>query len=278
MLSYRHLFHAGNHADVLKHALLTRLLLAQHKKDTALRVLETHGGAGRYDLEHPWAKKNAEFEGGISRLWGRADVPELLGPYLEAVRRENPDGALRFYPGSPRVVRGLLREQDRLVVTELHPAEVESLERLFAGDRQVKVERRDAYEGLRAHLPPPQRRGVVHIDPAFERKDELARVVAGLADAHRRWATGVYAVWYPLLDPRSTAAFERGLVDTGIRKVLQVELEVGPAGDALRGSGLVVVNPPWRFDDEARAITEWLARVLGQGPGSAARVRWLVPE
>lgn len=280
MLSYRHHFHAGNHADVLKHALLARLLLALHKKDTPFRYLDTHAGAGLYDLEHPWARKNAEFRDGVGRVWGRSDVPEGLRPWLDAVRAENPDGELRVYPGSPRLARRFLRPQDRMLLTELHPAEVEPLERLFAGDRQVTVERRDGWDALRAHLPPPQRRGLVLVDPAFDRAGELSRLAQALAQAHRRWATGVLAFWYPLMDSASMRAFAAEVVATGVRKVLQLELEVLREDRAtlLRGSGLLVVNPPWRLDEEAAPLLAWLADALAQGPGSASTVRWLVPE
>lgn len=280
MLSYRHHFHAGNHADVLKHAVLARLLLALHKKEAPFRYLDAHAGAGLYDLGGVRALKNREFETGISRLWARADVPEGLWPYLDAVRAENPDGELRVYPGSPRIARRFLRANDRMVLTDLNAAEVEALERTFRGDRRVVVERRDAEDALRAHLPPPQRRGVVLVDSAFDRANELARVVEALAAAHRRWATGIFAVWYPLMDSRSMRGFEQAVVATGIRKVLQLELEViaEDRASALRGSGLLVVNPPWHLDDEARPLLEWLAGVLSQGAGSTSTVRWLVPE
>jgi 23S rRNA (adenine2030-N6)-methyltransferase len=278
VLSYRHHFHAGNHADVLKHALLVRLLLALEKKEKPFRFLDTHAGAGLYDLHDERASKNREFESGIARLWGRGDAPAGLGPYLDAVRRENPDGALRYYPGSPRIARGLLRASDRMVVTDLNAAEAEELAQMFARDRQVVVERKDGYEALRAYLPPPQRRGLVLVDSGFDQAEEFSRLVAGLAEGYRRFGTGIFALWYPLMDPGSMRGFEAEVVATGIRRVLQLELEVRAEGEGLRGSGLLVVNPPWHFDDEARPILEWLTPVLAQDEGAASSVRWLVPE
>lgn len=279
MLSYRHHFHAGNHADVLKHALLARILVALEKKEKPFRYLDTHAGAGLYDLSSERAQKNREFEDGIGRIFGSSDAPEALRPYLDAVSAENPGGALRSYPGSPRIARRLLRPQDRMVVTDLNAAEVEELAKLFARDKQVLVERKDAREALRAYLPPPQRRGVVLVDSAFDQPGELARMVEGLVEGHRRFETGVFALWYPLVDARSLRDFEAAVVATGIRKILQVELEVAADAetDSLRGSGLLVVNPPWHLDDEARAILEWLAPRLARGKAGFT-VRWLVPE
>lgn len=280
MLSYRHHFHAGNHADVLKHAVLVWLLRALHGKESAFRYHDTHAGAGRYDLASARAEQNREFEGGIGRLWARTDLPDALREYVDLVRRENPDGKLRFYPGSPLLGRRLLRKQDRMVLTELNDAEVEELEHLFAGDKQVQLEKRDGYDGLRL-LPPPQRRGVVLVDSSFDRANELTRLVEGLTLAHGRWATGVFALWYPLMDPASMEGFEREVVATGIRKVLQLELSVmeqSLAKKAMRGSGLLVVNPPWKLEETARPALEWLAPLLAQGSGAGSRVRWLVPE
>lgn len=279
MLSYRHHFHAGNHADVLKHAVLVGLLKALHGKETAFRYHDTHAGAGRYDLSSARALQNREFEGGIGKLWSRTDLPEALREYVDLVRRENPDGKLRFYPGSPLLARRLLRKQDRMVLTELNEAEVEELEHLFAGDKLVQLERRDGYDGLRL-LPPPQRRGVVLVDSSFDRANELTRLVEGLTLAHGRWATGVFALWYPLMDRASMEGFERQVVATGIRKVLQLELSVmeESTSRAMRGSGLLVVNPPWKLEETARPALEWLAPVLAQGSGASSRVRWLVPE
>jgi 23S rRNA (adenine2030-N6)-methyltransferase len=278
VLAYRHQFHAGNFADVFKHALLLRLLDAIAAKDKPFFYLDTHAGIGRYDLSHPWARKNAEFRDGIERLWERSDVPALLAPYMDAVRAENPDGKLRFYPGSPLIARRALRSGDRMVLSELNKTDVAELGALFARDRQVTVHLMDGYQALKAQLPPPERRGLVLVDSSFDRAGEFRRVADALALAHERWATGMLASWYPVLEPGAMRGFERDVVAAGIRRILQVELSVHPDSFAapLRGCGMLVVNPPYRFDAEAGALAAWLAAALAAD--GAHRSRWLVPE
>jgi 23S rRNA (adenine2030-N6)-methyltransferase len=280
LLAYRHLFHAGSFADVFKHALLARLLLALGKKDKPYCYIDTHAGVGLYDLAHPWARKNAEFRDGIGRLWARDDAPELLAPYLDAVRAENRGGELRFYPGSPRIAQRLMRPGDRLVLSELNRDDCAALAERCAADRRVTVHLMDGYQSLKAHLPPPERRGLVLVDSSFDRAGEFKRLADALAAAHARWATGVYAIWYPFMEPTALRAFERGVVATGIRKVLQLELAVRPEGWTLgiRGCGMLVVNPPFGFAEEARTIVEWLWRTLAVDGQGRPRVRWLVPE
>ena len=233
MLAYRHQFHAGNFADVFKHALLAQLVLAMTRKDKPFFYLDTHAGIAQYDLLHEWAQKNAEHKDGVVRVWGRDDAPAEMQPYFDALRAENPGGTLRFYPGSPAIVRRLVRPTDRMVLTELNPKDCEALAALYARDRQVTVELADGYAGLNAHLPPKERRGLIFIDSSFDRAREFKRLTDGLILAHRKFATGVYALWYPLMDPASMRSFERGLVATGIRKILQIEInafgEIGRA-------------------------------------------------
>jgi 23S rRNA (adenine2030-N6)-methyltransferase len=280
VLAYRHHFHAGNFADVFKHALLARMLLALAAKDKPLCYVDTHAGVGRYDLTHAWAQKNAEFRDGIGRLWDRKDIPETLAPYLEAVRAENPNGKLRFYPGSPRIARYFLRPGDRMVLSELNKTDVAALGELFARDRQVTVHLMDGYQSLKAHLPPQERRGLVLVDSSFDRSGEFRRLIAALTAAHERWATGVYAIWYPLLEPPTMRVFERDVAATGIRRILQLELQVRPERwtQTLRGCGVLVVNPPFRFDAEARRLLEGLTRALAQAGEGGYRARWLAPE
>lgn len=280
MLAYRHLFHAGAFQDVFKHALLTRLLILLERKDKPFCYLDTHAGIGLYDLSHPWARKLAEYEDGIGRLWKRKDVPPSLAPYLEAVRAENPDGRLRFYPGSPKIARRLLRRDDRMVLSELNKDDFAALEELFGGDRQVVVNHIDGYQALKAHLPPKERRGLVLVDSSFDRPGEFARLTAGLAQGYERFATGVYVLWYPLMEPAALHAFERGVLATGIRKILQLELSILPEGwtVSLRGCGLLVVNPPFGFDIEAKPMLDWLRPVLSEAGEGGVRMRWLVPE
>ncbi|MCC7547951.1 MAG: 23S rRNA (adenine(2030)-N(6))-methyltransferase RlmJ [Burkholderiales bacterium] len=280
MLAYRHLFHAGNFADVFKHALLTRLLIALGKKDKPFFYLDTHAGIGRYDLNHEWAQKLAEHRDGIARLWERTDIPGPLEPYMACVRAENAGGRLRWYPGSPRIARAFLRPGDRAELTELNRDDANALGKLFDGDRQVHVHLMDGYQALKAFLPPKERRGLVLIDSSFDRAREFARLTDALATAHRRWASGVYALWYPLMDGTAMHAFERGVVATGIRRILKLELSVLPEGwnESLRGCGLLLVNPPYGLEDEARKMLPWLWRTLSEERTGGTEVRWVVPE
>lgn len=280
MLAYRHQFHAGNFADVFKHALLAQLVLAMARKDKPFLYLDTHAGIGQYDLLHEWAQKNAEHKDGVVRVWARSDMPEEMQPYFDALRTENPGGTLRFYPGSPAIVRRLIRPLDRMVLTELNPKDCEALAALYMRDRQVTVELADGYGGLNAHLPPKERRGLIFIDSSFDRAREFKRLTDALILGNRKFATGVYALWYPLMDPASMRSFERGIVATGIRKVLQVEINVFGEDWTLgmRGCGMIIVNPPFGFDAAAQAITGWLQPILANGAVPPWQVRWLVPE
>ena len=280
MLAYRHQFHAGNFADVFKHVLLTRLLLALRRKDKPFLYLDTHAGTGLYDLEHPWAQKNAEYRAGIGLIFGTDDVPPLATPYLDAVRAENPDGRLRRYPGSPVIARGLLRPGDRAVLTELNKKDCARLEELFARDRRFVVRLMDGYQSLKAHLPPKERRGLVLIDSSFDRKHEFERLSEALRTAHQRWATGIYAVWFPLMEPAAMRDFERRVAASGIRRILWLDLTLGeePGGDKLDGCGMVVVNPPHGFAEEAASLLDWLKRALAPKGKGVAHCRVLVGE
>src|SRR4051812_5132180 len=223
MLAYRHLFHAGNFADVFKHALLAQLMLGLAKKDKPFFCLDTHAGIGRYDLNHDWARKNAEHKTGISLLWKRTDLPPEFAPYMDAVRAENADGKLNFYPGSPRIMRRFMRAQDRLALIELNKRDHEALAALFANDRQVQVRLLDGYQAVKALVPPPERRGLVFIDSSFDRAQEFKRLTDGFVEGHRKFATGVYALWYPLMDAIAMQGFERRMAATGVKKILQLE-------------------------------------------------------
>lgn len=274
MLSYRHAFHAGNHADVLKHAVLALLLQALARKDKPYVCIDTHAGAGRYDLTDERARKTGEALAGVAHWWASTAAP--LAPWLDTVRALNPQGALRWYPGSPLLARRLMRDGDRLLLCELHPADHAALAAEFAGDAAVRVERADGYTQLRAWLPPPERRGLVLIDPPYELKGEEAQVVALLVDAHRRFATGVFAIWYPILTRLAAQRFVERLAATGVRR--QLAIEYLPAAHApevgLKGSGMLIVNAPYRFELELEA----LAGVLAEGDASRARVRRIVDE
>ncbi|MDX1375470.1 MAG: 23S rRNA (adenine(2030)-N(6))-methyltransferase RlmJ [Burkholderiales bacterium] len=275
MLAYRHQFHAGNFADVFKHALLARLLVALAKKAKPFCYLDTHAGIGRYDLAHRWAQKNREHEGGIGRLWTRGDAPALLAPYLDAVRAENPDGVLAIYPGSPAIAQRLLRPDDRMVLCELNEKDKDALRRAFARDPRAGVHRTDGFQAVKAFLPPRERRGLMLMDPSFDRKGEYARVSAALREAHRRFAGGVFAFWYPLMEPAALRALERDLRDSSVPEILQLELWVHPADwrTSLRGCGMLVVNPPYGFEGEARALLPWLVEALSGSGAGGQRVR-----
>ncbi|MEI6560228.1 MAG: 23S rRNA (adenine(2030)-N(6))-methyltransferase RlmJ [Rhodospirillaceae bacterium] len=287
-MNYRHLYHAGNAADVVKHAVLALLLERLGAKPAPFFVLDSHAGIGRYDLASEPAQRTGEAAGGIGRLLavlaaGAPPPPELAG-YLAAVAVLNgADEAaacgVRWYPGSPRLARALMRPGDRLVLAEAHPEDARTLKREFAGDRQVHVHHRDGWAALTAFLPPTERRGLVLIDPPYEAADEAARLVAGLAAAHRRWPTGIFALWYPIKERAWVWRLHEALVATGIGRQLMVELTVLPEDDwrRLNGCGMIVINPPWQLDGALTGLLPWLHHALAPGTGGS-RVAWLVPE
>ncbi len=279
MLSYQHEYHAGNHADVLKHAVLVQVLGALLRKDKPLRVLDAHAGSGLYDLGSREARRNAEHAGGIARVLAAPDPPPALMPYLDAVRACNGSGRLRRYPGSPRLAHSLLRPVDHLVLMELHPRALALLRRLYGRNPQVHVHERDCFEGLPGLLPPPERRGAVLIDPSYEVKDDYARVVELLADCYRRWPTGVYLLWYPLVRGRAGERLPARVAALGIRRVYHLAVEVeGKGYDGMRGSGMLVVNLPYGVDAQLAPLAPWLWRTLAvEGRGRFA-AGWLVPE
>ena len=279
MLSYRHGFHAGNAGDVLKHAALAAALALLTRKDKPLCYLESHAGAGRYDLAEARSQKTGEYRAGIGRLWDRTDAPPVLEPYLRAVRAENPDGVLRRYPGSPAVAATLLRPDDRLVLMELNASDGEALGAAFRSDRRVAVHRRDGYEGVVALVPPRERRGLVLLDPSYEVESDYSAVVTTVAAAHARWAGGCYAIWYPLLEGGRAKRLERALAGTGLRRILCCELRVDPHdGPGLKGAGMLWVNPPFTFDVALREMLPCLARTLAHDRAGLHRLEWLVGE
>ena len=282
-MNYRHAYHAGNFADVVKHVVLTRLLDYLKQKDKAFRVIDTHAGIGRYDLSSVEAQKTGEWQGGIGRLIDAsfaAPVTALLAPYLETVRSLNPEGGIQKYPGSPMIARHLLRKQDRLSAIELHPKDVAKLRTLFAGDFQTRVIELDGWLALGAHLPPKEKRGLVLIDPPFEEAGEFERLVDGLIRAHKRWPGGIYALWYPIKDRKAIIAFRKALKQSGIPKLLDIEFEIRPASSqpSLDGSGLLVVNPPFTLEGELRTLLPALHRLLAVGRPAHWSLEWLAGE
>ena len=280
-MNYRHAFHAGGFVDVMKHVTLTRLIEYLKLKPAAFRMIDTHAGIGRYSLTGDEAKRSPEWLDGIDRLL-RAEIrpaaKTLLQPYLDAVMSENPNGTLARYPGSPLLARRLFRPQDRLSALELHPADYRRLRDLFEGDVQVRVTELDGWLALNAYVPPKEKRGLVLVDPPFEEPGEWGRMVEGLGKAHRKWATGIYLLWYPLKEPREVNGFVADLKATGIARMLRAELTVAPAvAGTLYGSGLIVVNPPYTLEAELRTVLPALAEVLQQGK-AGHRLEWIRGE
>ena len=272
MLSYRHAFHAGNHADVLKHLVLLELLDYYGRKDKAWYYIDTHAGGGCYALDSDQAGKTAEAADGIGRLWGHEGLPPAVASYVEAVKQFNPQGRLLFYPGSPALAMTRARAQDRLRLFELHPADFESLQRTFASEQErVQVRRADGFAALKSLLPPPSRRAVVLIDPPYEVKDDYRRVVDTMRDAMRRFPTGTYVVWYPMLARTEARQLPERLAELGAESWLDVRLAVRDAprdGIGMFGSGLYVINPPWVLPQRLEAALPWLVERLGVDGGA----------
>lgn len=282
-MNYRHAYHAGNFADVLKHATLALVIEHLKLKPTPFRVIDTHAGAGAYDLHGEEAGKTGEWHDGIARLLvapKSAEIAEILEPYLAAVRAGDADGNLRTYPGSPLLARRLIRRDDRMIANELHPVDGASLAALFSRDKQVKVASMDGWTAVKAFLPPKERRGVVLIDPPFEQEGDLDRLVGGLRDIVRRFATGTVILWYPIKAAAPVANFERQLGAAGIDRLLRVELMIKAQHDAstLSGSGLIVLNPPFTTLDKLKVLLPYLRDVLGQQPQASWRMGWLSPS
>lgn len=268
MLSYRHGFHAGNHADVLKHTVLVHLLAYLTQKDKPLWFIDTHAGAAIHALDEGYATKNAEYASGIERLWAREDLPPALADYVAQVRALNPDGALRRYPGSPQLALQLLRKQDRLRLFELHSTESRLLQQYFRDDSpRVMVQAGDGFAGLQSVLPPPSRRGLVLIDPSYEDKGDYRQVLAALRDAQKRFRAGVYAVWYPQVQRRESRQFPEQLKQLQQKDWLHLTLTVKKpeaSGYGLHGSGMFVLNPPWLLPKALELALPYLVKALGR--------------
>lgn len=279
-MNYRHSFHAGNHADVLKHAILLRMARLMQRKDAPFCYLDSHAGTALYDLHGEDASRTGEYLDGIGRLWERDDLPELLVDYRDAVARHNPDGELRLYPGSPQLICDALREQDRMILSELHAEDSLTLKDHFAGNPAVAVHRRDGYELPKAFLPVPEKRALWLLDPPFEKGDDLQRCLTAIQAGVQRMRQTVIALWYPIKDQRLLRDFYRGISNAGLPKVLCVELSVRPTDTqlGLNGSGLMLVNPPWPLWEELEETLPWLAGQLAQSGEGGWRMDWLVGE
>lgn len=289
-MNYRHAFHAGNFADVVKHVVLARILAYLCRKDAPYRVIDTHAGAGLYDLQGDEARRTGEWEGGIGAVLRHSfapDIAALLAPWLEAVRAVNPpaeDAALaadlRHYPGSPLIAQALTRPQDRLLFCETVAGVRDALAESVGRDARAKVLATDAWQALHAYLPPKERRGLVLVDPPFEEPGEFHRLAQGLIEAHRRWSTGIYALWYPIKDVRAVDGFRREIERAGIPKTLSVQFDLRAVrqADTLTGCGMIIVNPPFTLAEELRTLLGALAPVLATDGTGRARVGWLTPE
>ena len=285
-MNYQHAFHAGNFADVHKHIVLTRVLEYLRQKPAAFRVVDTHAGAGRYDLLGPQAARSGEWRDGIGRLFAAprsgAAAPDsaqaLVAPFRDIVAALNPGGTLRLYPGSPLIVKALLRRQDRLIACELEPSAAASLQAVLHGDARVKALAIDGWMALFANIPPKERRGLIVIDPPYEEGVEFTRLFDTLAQAHRKWASGLYLLWYPIKAREVPDALARRLRRLSVPKILRCELSIAPprADGALAGSGLIIVNPPFPLERELRVILPVLRRLLA--PMGAYRLDWLSGE
>lgn len=286
MLSYRHAFHAGNHADVLKHFVQVQLHEYMNQKDTAYTYIDTHSGAGVYALDSAYATKNAEFDTGIGPLWEREDLPKALAGYLDVIKGLNPSGKMRYYPGSPYCAEKMLRKQDRLRLFELHPADSKALadnfrkveahaaaqgERPAARGKRVIIERGDGFHGIKALLPPPSRRALVLIDPPYEDKQDYRKVKDMLEDSLARFPSGVYAIWYPVLQRMESRQFAGKLKRLPAKEWLNVTLTVsapGPDGFGLHSSGMFILNPPYTLEPTLREVMPYLMKVLGRDAGA----------
>ncbi|EPL6454511.1 MULTISPECIES: 23S rRNA (adenine(2030)-N(6))-methyltransferase RlmJ [Providencia] len=280
MLSYRHSFHAGNHADVLKHTVQSLIIESLKEKEKPFLYLDTHSGAGRYQLTGEHAEKTGEYLDGIARIWEQPDLPEELLPYMNIVRRLNDGGRLRYYPGSPLLAKFLLREHDKLVLTELHTSDYPLLRGEFLKDSRAQVSREDGYQQLKSKLPPHSRRGFALMDPPYEMKSDYEAVVKAVTEGYKRFATGTYAIWYPVVLRQQIKRMVNQLQATGIRKILQIELAVRPDSDqrGMTASGMIVINPPWKLEQQMKNVLPWLHKTLVPEGTGHTLVEWIVPE
>ena len=265
MLSYRHAYHAGNFADVMKHVVLTALLRYLTRKEAALCYIDTHAGAGTYDLNSDFAQKTGECAAGISRLWGNEDVPAAIADYLALVRQFNSTSELTKYPGSPWFAATLLRTQDRLALCELHSTDYPILEKLFAKDRRVHCYAEDGYRYSAGLVPPIERRGLVLMNPSYEVANEYEAAIATIGKMHRKFSTGTYALWYPIIDERRTESFRNQIEKLRIRDVLHLALRVADRNSlpGMYGSGIIVINPPWTLRAAMETALPFLVAKLG---------------
>jgi len=282
-MNYRHIYHAGNFADVFKHIIVTRIVDYLKRKPQAFRVIDTHAGIGLYNLTRDEAQKTGEWQYGAAQFFDQPfddKIRDLLAPWLATLQHFNPDGALYTYPGSPMLVRHLLRKQDRLTAIELHETDYKILSRLFTGDYQTRVLHLNGWLALGAHVPPKEKRGLVLVDPPFEESGEFERLVSGLEKAVRRFAGGVYALWYPVKDYKAVERFARQLKASGIPRILRLELRIRAPSPSPRldGSGMIIINPPYTLAQEMTALAPMLVKRLGKDKSANLVNDWIRRE
>ncbi|MBV1701776.1 MAG: 23S rRNA (adenine(2030)-N(6))-methyltransferase RlmJ [Hyphomicrobiales bacterium] len=279
-MNYRHAFHAGNFADVFKHAILARILVYLTRKDAPIRFIDTHAGVGLYDLLGAQGRQNPEWQAGIARCrdpWPE-DVAALLAPYLATVGALDSEGATHAYPGSPVIAQMLTRPQDRLNFCEKHPADRALLQENIGHDARIRVLDGDGYTRLNALVPPRERRGLVLIDPPFEAPDEFTQMQQAVVKAHHKWAQATYVLWYPVKD-QNAERLAMSLVAAGIRRILRLQINIGALGDGkLTQCALLMINPPYVLEQEARVMLPALCERLAQGPNSSFSIDWLAGE
>lgn len=283
-MNYRHIYHAGNFADVVKHIILSRVILYMQQKEKAFRVLDTHAGIGLYDLSSEEAQKTGEWKTGVGLILAAADkapkdVKPLIEPYLNVVRAFNFDGEVKQYPGSPKIARELLRNQDRLTALELHPEDFATLQSHFEGDYQARITHLDGWLGLKSHLPPKERRGITLVDPPFEVFHEFFNLLKGMTEANARFATGTHMMWYPIKNRKACDEFRTELYKTKIPAILDISLEIRkPKGlkETFDGTGMAIVNPPYALEKELRVVMPWLKNVLEDHKGAGQyTINWI---
>jgi len=278
MLSYRHAFHAGNFADVLKHTILIQILEHLGKKDKPFCCIDTHAGPGKYELDGDYAQKNQEYQNGIGKLWQRDDLPECVAEYLNLVKRFNQPDKLTRYPGSPLLIKQMLRNKDRLCLFELHSTEIKLLKDLTS--QHITVSHGDGLKDSLKLLPPIERRGLVLIDPSYEIKNDYTQVVDALKLMHKRFAVGTYALWYPVINRRKNQLLEKAIQTSGINNVQLFELGIRNDSNehGMTSSGMIVINPPWTLLSQMQQTLPWLAEALGQEGEGFYRIETLVAE
>ncbi len=281
MLSYQHTYHAGNHADVLKHIILGDVVAGMFNKETPLFLLDAFASRGIYDLNSAEALKNREFDTGIGKLWPLRHYknPEGVSRWFKLVASKNPDGIFSRFPGSTALLHDMARDHDRLSACDLHPQEFDNLRHSFQASRRFNLLKRDAFEALKALLPPKEKRGLVFIDPSYEVKEQYRAVAKAVIEAHRRFATGVYVIWYPLLPANRHNDLLNDLKRSGIRKILRLELDCCETFPDMQmsGSGLLIVNPPWHAEQTMKESLDWICKHLTHGKGKK-QFNWLVAE